>query len=146
MRTLLVFFLTCAALAAAPRAEAQNGPRPGTAEDFLLSVGDRVFFPRGEAVLVKEAEAVVERQAAWLVTHSTALVVIVGGADENAMTVDNLGLGRRRAQAVASALTARGVEPHRIFVVSKGSRDPLDPRGGALNWQAQTQVFDVPAS
>ncbi len=43
-----------------------SGPTPGSQEDLVVNVGDRVFFDYDKSDLSPEARATVEALAAWL--------------------------------------------------------------------------------
>ncbi len=56
--------------------------RPGTQEDLVVNVGDRVFFDLNESSLKAEARATLDRQAAWLKKYGTVSVTVEGHCDE----------------------------------------------------------------
>jgi peptidoglycan-associated lipoprotein len=120
------------------------GPKPGSLEDFRITVGERVFFGYDRFDLSPEARATLERQAAWLRQYGTVRVLIGGHADERGTREYNLALGSRRAAAVKDYLVSLGVAANRVESVSYGKERPLDPRsneeGWALNRNAQTQI------
>src|SRR6266436_5162325 len=94
------------ALAASACANRPNDPQagagyapPGSAQDFVVNVGDRVFFESDSSELSSQARATLEKQSAWLNQYSRYSFTIEGHADERGTREYNIALGARRAQA-----------------------------------------------
>jgi peptidoglycan-associated lipoprotein len=148
MRNTLVLLSAAAALAACasrpeptptpettpPPVERPQGPVPGSAEDFRVSVGDRVFFGYDRFDLTPEARSVLERQAAWLRQYPNVRVLVAGNCDERGTREYNLALGARRAAAVRDYLSSLGIAGNRMETVSYGKERPLDPRANEEAW------------
>ncbi|HSR55649.1 MAG TPA: peptidoglycan-associated lipoprotein Pal, partial [Alphaproteobacteria bacterium] len=100
------------------------GPKPGSAEDFVVNVGDRVFFDFDRYNLKPKARQVLERQAAWLKRYPSVVVTIEGHCDERGTREYNLALGERRANSAKNYLVALGVNPNRIRTISYGKERP----------------------
>src|SRR3990172_12163318 len=49
-----------------PVVDTVQGPAPGTQQDLVVNVGDRVFFGYDRYDLTAEARATIEKQAMWL--------------------------------------------------------------------------------
>src|SRR4051812_23195670 len=73
--------------------------RPGSEEDLVQNVGDRVFFDFDRSDLKPEARATLERQAAWLKKYPDVRLQVEGHCDERGTREYNLALGERRANA-----------------------------------------------
>ena len=99
-------------------------PVPGSQEDLVINVGDRVFFSFDKSVITASAEKTLKRQAAWMRKHSTVTVTIEGHADERGTREYNLALGERRAVSVKNFLVALGVDSNRIATISYGKERP----------------------
>ncbi len=99
-------------------------PAAGSAQDFLVNVGDRVFFGYDRFNLTAEARATLERQAVWLNQYSSSRINVEGHADERGTREYNLALGDRRASAVKNYLVANGVSAGRITTISYGKEQP----------------------
>ncbi|WP_029032177.1 peptidoglycan-associated lipoprotein Pal [Salinarimonas rosea] len=97
---------------------------PGSAQDFTVNVGDRVFFETDQSTLTTTAQATLDLQAQWLARYPRYAVLIEGHADERGTREYNFSLGARRAQAVRDYLAARGVDTGRIRTVSYGKERP----------------------
>lgn len=130
--------------AAAPAAPATAGPVPGSQQDLVQNVGDRVFFAFDKSNLTPEATATLDRQAAWLAKFPEVKVLVAGNADERGTEEYNLALGWRRANAARDYLVARGVTPSRIETISYGKSRPValgsNEQAWAQNRNAITSV------
>lgn len=98
---------------------------PGSAQDFVVNVGDRVFFDTDSTSLNTEAQTVLGRQAQWLALYPRYTVTVEGHADERGTREYNLALGARRAKAAQDFLVARGVASTRIKTISYGKERPV---------------------
>lgn len=101
-----------------------SGPVPGSAEDFIVNVGDRVFFGFDKSDLTPEATATLDRQAAWLKQYPAVTVTVEGHADERGTREYNLALGERRSASVKNYLAALGVDAARVQTISYGKERP----------------------
>lgn len=132
------------AAAAPSQPMAPMGPAPGTVADFQANAGDRVFFETDRFDLTADAQAVLQRQAAWLQAFPGVQIQVAGNCDERGTREYNLALGSRRANAVRDFLVGLGVNPSRISTVSYGKERPIDPRsnpeGWAVNRNGHTQL------
>ncbi|MBX7146237.1 MAG: peptidoglycan-associated lipoprotein Pal [Alphaproteobacteria bacterium] len=96
---------------------------PGSQEE-LVQIGDRVFFEVDRYDLTSEAQAQLQRQAAWLQQYPANKVIIEGHCDERGTREYNLALGERRATAVKNYLVALGISDARLQTVSYGKERP----------------------
>ncbi|MFY9287552.1 MAG: peptidoglycan-associated lipoprotein Pal [Alphaproteobacteria bacterium] len=102
-----------------------GGPAtPGTQEDLVVNVGDRVFFGFNETDLTGEARGTLDRQVAWLKKYGSLKVTIEGHCDERGTREYNLALGERRATAVKNYLVAEGIKADRVKTISYGKERP----------------------
>lgn len=104
--------------------EAVGRPRPGTQEELVATIGDRVFFGLDQYNLSPEARQRVDQWATWLRQYRALTVTVEGHADERGTREYNLALGERRAAAVKDYLVAVGVDPNRIGTISYGKERP----------------------
>ena len=98
---------------------------PGSAQDFVVSVGDRVFFETDSTDLTSTATATLDKQAQWLAQYGSYAILIEGHADERGTREYNFALGSRRAQAVSDYLGGKGVSASRLKTVSFGKERPV---------------------
>ena len=110
-----------------------SGNRGFSQEDFVVNVGDRVFFGYDRYDLTAEARATLENQAQWMKQNGSS-VTIEGHADERGTREYNLALGERRASSVKNYLMALGVSSSQINVVSYGKERPAVPGSNSSAW------------
>ncbi len=117
---------------------------PGSQEDLVQNVGDRVHFGLDSTTLSPEARQTLEKQAAWLAKYPQVQIQVAGNCDERGTTEYNLALGQRRASAARDYLVARGVNSGRLSVISYGKDRPTalgsDDQSWAQNRNAITSV------
>ena len=128
------------AAAAAPAAPV--GPAPGSVEEFVATVGDRVYFDLDKSVLKPDGQETLKRQAAWLKKYGGKRVTIEGHCDERGTREYNLALGEKRANAAKDYLVALGIDAGRIQTVSFGKERPVafgkDEKAWSLNRRSVT--------
>lgn len=105
-------------------AAATSGPVPGSQEDLVANVGDRVFFDFDRSTLKDDARATLDRQAGWLGKYPQVNVQVAGNTDDRGTEEYNLALGQRRANSSRDYLVARGVDGSRISTISYGKDRP----------------------
>jgi len=98
---------------------------PGSAQDFVVNVGDRVFFETDSTELTMQSRTTLDKQAQWLGLYNRYAFTIEGHADERGTREYNIALGARRAQTVREYLIARGVEASRMRSISYGKERPV---------------------
>jgi len=101
-----------------------SGIISGTPEDFIVSVGDRVYFAYDSFELDDDAKELLQLQAAWLKQYNKASVTIAGHCDERGTREYNLALGEKRAQAVKNYLNGLGVGKSSLSTISYGKERP----------------------
>ncbi|MFD1695700.1 peptidoglycan-associated lipoprotein Pal [Roseibium aestuarii] len=103
----------------------QNNATPGSGQDFIVNVGDRVFFEEDQSTLTSQAQGVLDLQAQWLNRYSQYTITVEGHADERGTRQYNIALGARRAQAARDYLVSRGVAANRVKTISYGKERPV---------------------
>ena len=101
-----------------------SGIISGTPEDFIVSVGDRVYFDYDSAELDSDAQELLQHQAAWLKQYNKTSIIIEGHCDERGTREYNLALGERRSNATRNYLISMGISPDRISTVTFGKERP----------------------
>ena len=97
---------------------------PGSEEDLVANVGDRIFYAFNENSLSSDAQATLDRQSSWLQRYPQVSVQIAGNCDDRGTEEYNLALGQRRASAARDYLVAKGVSESRITTISYGKDRP----------------------
>jgi len=106
--------------------EAGAAATPGSQQDFVVNVGDRVFFETDSSELTPQSRATLDKQAQWLGNYSQyGQFTIEGHADERGTREYNIALGARRAQTVRDYLISRGVAANRMRTISYGKERPV---------------------
>ncbi|MEQ9519541.1 MAG: peptidoglycan-associated lipoprotein Pal [Parvibaculum sp.] len=121
----------------------QAAPTPGSQQDLVVNVGDRVFFDTDRSDLSSSARATLDRQAAWLKLHPANSVTLEGHADERGTREYNLALGARRANAAKSYLVSLGVDASRVATISYGKERPVALCSDESCWSQNRRAVTV---
>ncbi|MEP9367906.1 peptidoglycan-associated lipoprotein Pal [Xanthobacter sp. VNH20] len=119
-----------------------GGP-PGSPQEFVVAVGDRVFFDTDQTDLSPQARATLDRQAQWLQQYSRYTFIIEGHADERGTREYNIALGARRAQNVRDYLASRGIDPARMRTISYGKERPVAVCNDISCWSQNRRAVTV---
>jgi peptidoglycan-associated lipoprotein len=125
---------TAASTGTGSTATAPTGPVPGSEEDLVANVGDRVFYAFDKSDLSDEAKATLDRQAAWLAKYPQVTLLVAGNCDERGTEEYNLALGNRRATAAKDYLVAKGVDASRLTTISYGKDKPTATGSNEQAW------------
>jgi peptidoglycan-associated lipoprotein len=120
-----------------------TGPRPGSQEDLVANVGDRVFFDFNRSNVRADQRAVLERQAAWMGRFPEVQVMVEGHADERGTREFNLALGQRRANSARDVLVAGGVAAARVSTISYGKDRPAALGSNEQAWSQNRRAVTV---
>ncbi len=116
---------------------------PGSQQDFVVNVGDRVFFDTDSTDLTMQSRATLDKQAQWLGTYNRYAFTIEGHADERGTREYNIALGARRAQVVRDYLASRGIEPSRMRTISYGKERPVAVCDDISCWSQNRRAVTV---
>jgi peptidoglycan-associated lipoprotein len=120
-----------------------NAATPGSQQDFVVNVGDRVFFESDQTELSPQAIATLEKQAQWLQSYNRYSFTIEGHADERGTREYNIALGARRAQSVRTYLASRGIDPSRMRTISYGKERPVAVCNDISCWSQNRRAVTV---
>ena len=143
---LVLLVLTVAACARNGTGVGNLGPgggAPGSQQEFLVSVGDRVFFETDSSSLTPTAMATLDKQAAWLQRYNNYRILLEGHADERGTREYNVALGARRAAVVVSYLASKGVDQRRITSKSFGKERPVAICNDISCWSQNRRAVTV---
>ncbi|MFZ3033537.1 MAG: peptidoglycan-associated lipoprotein Pal [Parvibaculum sp.] len=118
---------------------------PGTQQDLVTNVGDRVFFDTDKSNLKDDGKATLQRQAAWMKLYPNLTFSIEGHADERGTREYNLALGGRRAAAVKDFLVSLGIDGSRLNTVSYGKERPVCLESNEDCWSQNRRAVTVVA-
>lgn len=107
---------------------------PGSQQDLVVNVGDRVFYDFDKYSLKPEARKSLERQAEWLKKFPNIRVLVAGNCDERGTREYNLALGERRANSAKTYLASLGVAADRIRTISYGKERPTALGSNEAAW------------
>jgi peptidoglycan-associated lipoprotein len=116
---------------------------PGSQQDFVVNVGDRVFFESDQTELSPQAIATLEKQARWLQSYNRYSFTIEGHADERGTREYNIALGARRAQSVRTFLASRGIDASRMRTISYGKERPVAVCNDISCWSQNRRAVTV---
>ena len=116
---------------------------PGSQQDFVVNVGDRIFFENDQIELSPQAIATLDKQAQWLQSYNRYAFTIEGHADERGTREYNIALGARRAQSVRSYLVSRGIEASRMRTISYGKERPVAVCNDISCWSQNRRAVTV---
>jgi peptidoglycan-associated lipoprotein len=120
-----------------------NSATPGSQQDFVVNVGDRVFFDTDSTDLSPQARTTLDKQAQWLSQYNRYSFTIEGHADERGTREYNIALGARRAQTVREYLVSRGIEAQRMRSISYGKERPVAVCNDISCWSQNRRAVTV---
>jgi peptidoglycan-associated lipoprotein len=133
----------CASNPNDPNAAGGSAAVPGSAQDFVVNVGDRVFFETDSTELTPQARSTLDKQAQWLSQYNRYAFTIEGHADERGTREYNIALGARRAQVTRDYLIARGVDGARMRTISYGKERPVAVCNDISCWSQNRRAVTV---
>jgi peptidoglycan-associated lipoprotein len=143
----IVAALTIAACANKPEgldgAGMAGAATPGSQQDFVVNVGDRVFFESDSSELTPQSRTTLEKQAQWLNQYNRYSFTIEGHADERGTREYNIALGARRAQATRDYLASRGINASRMRTISYGKERPVAVCNDISCWSQNRRAVTV---
>jgi peptidoglycan-associated lipoprotein len=127
----------------ADQAMAGGAAVPGSQQDFVVNVGDRVFFETDSSELTEQSRATLDKQAQWLNNYAQYAFTIEGHADERGTREYNIALGARRAETVREYLTSRGISAQRMRTISYGKERPVALCNDISCWSQNRRAVTV---
>jgi peptidoglycan-associated lipoprotein len=126
------------------QANAAGMATPGSQQDFVVNVGDRVFFETDSSELTPQSRATLDKQAQWLNTYSQyGQFTVEGHADERGTREYNIALGARRAQVMRDYLVSRGIAVSRMRTISYGKERPVAVCNDISCWSQNRRAVTV---
>ena len=109
-------------------------------EGIKITFDSGILFDTNKADLRAASQADISKMAAVLQKYPDTNVLIEGHTDASGTDAINLPLSERRAQAVANATIATGVDRARVTTKGLGSADPVGDNSTAEGKQANRRV------
>jgi peptidoglycan-associated lipoprotein len=145
--TALAVAIGLAACANNPAGQQQAGGAgnavPGSAQDFVVNVGDRVFFETDSTELTTQARLTLDKQAQWLQYYNRYSFTVEGHADERGTREYNIALGARRSQVMRDYLVSRGIDGNRMRTISYGKERPVATCDDISCWSQNRRAVTV---
>jgi len=116
---------------------------PGSQQDFVVNVGDRVFFETDSSELTDQARATLDKQSQWLNNYNRYAFTVEGHADERGTREYNIALGARRAETVREYLISRGISAQRMRTISYGKERPVAVCNDISCWSQNRRAVTV---
>ncbi|MHB0949522.1 MAG: OmpA family protein [Gemmatimonadaceae bacterium] len=127
-----------------PSAPMRTGPSAAT----VATMEARIHFAYDQSGLTDSARAILDEKVPLFHAAPDMAVVIVGHTDQFGSDAYNMALGQRRAAATKAYLVGRGIDANRIYVESRGEREPVTDAAGitgqAPNRRAVFRLLLVP--
>jgi peptidoglycan-associated lipoprotein len=130
-------------LGAQANAGGPGAAAPGSAQDFVVNVGDRVFFETDSTELTPQSRTTLDKQAQWLQHCNRYSFTVEGHADERGTREYNIALGARRAQTVRDYLVSRGIDGNRMRTISYGKERPVAVCDDISCWSQNRRAVTV---
>lgn len=119
---------------------------PGSQEDLVVNVGDRIFFDLDRSDLRPDAIETLNKQADWLKSFDSVRTKIEGHADERGTREYNLALGERRASSAKQYLESMGIGSSRMETISYGKERPAVLGSNEAAWAQNRRAVMVVTS
>jgi peptidoglycan-associated lipoprotein len=123
--------------------DGRTAATPGSEQDFIVNVGDRIFFPTDQTNLTDAGMDTLRRQAAWLKLYPQVKILMEGHADERGTREYNLALSARRSANSKTFLISQGVDPSRIRTISYGKERPVALCDAESCWSQNRRAVTV---
>jgi outer membrane protein OmpA-like peptidoglycan-associated protein len=114
-------------------------------EQVIVAEIERAHFAWGSAQLRSGDHVALDNAVELLLEHPHLRLEIQGHTDNTGSERFNMGLSRRRAQAVLDYLVSKGVGRERLTTIAFGPNNPLESnrtlRGRAINRRSEIRVL-----
>lgn len=110
-----------------------------------LSSNGRVYYFDYDSNVVRDTDKPAIDAHANKIAANSGKAMLEGHTDPRGSREYNIGLGERRAKSVAQLMTAKGVNPNKLRVVSYGAEKPASPGSSEADYQQDRRVvLDYP--
>lgn len=123
--------------------ESRFGDQDGGSAGERKGSKNTYYFDYDSNVVRDSDKPAINANASFLTSHQNAKVMLEGHTDPRGSREYNIGLGERRAKAVAEILIAQGVSPTQIRVVSYGAEKLASAGHSESDYQQDRRVVLV---
>ncbi len=116
---------------------------PGSAQDFVVNVGDRVFFESDSTDLTATATGTLDRQAQWLTRYPRTSFLIEGHADERGTREYNSPSAPAAPRRCGTTSGRAGSPPGACAPVSYGKERPVAVCNDISCWSQNRRAVTV---
>lgn len=102
-------------------------PEPAPTPPPLARISETIYFAEGGFQLDDAARAVLDQLIANPTMASGGAIILRGSSDSAGSDRDNIDMSRKRGEAVAAYLTAKGIAPERMTVIALGEGRAIAP-------------------
>lgn len=114
----------------------------GESVDGLEAKNQRIYYFDFDSFSVRNSDRpAVVANANNLIAHPAQHILVEGYTDPRGSREYNIGLGERRAKAVADILYAKGVSPAQVRIVSYGAEKRVSNGHSEADYQADRRVI-----
>jgi peptidoglycan-associated lipoprotein len=85
----------------------------------------RINFDFDKYVIREDMKPILQKNANWILSHSTVELLVEGHCDERGTVEYNIALGEKRAESAKNYVVSLGVSADKIKIVSYGKSKPL---------------------
>ncbi len=123
--------------------DARYGDQAGPNMGIRTSAKHVYYFDFDSNVVHASDKPAIGANADYLMAHENAKALLEGHTDPQGSREYNIGLGERRAQAVANVMKEKGVNPSQIRIVSYGAQKLAVPGYTEVDYQKDRRVVLV---
>jgi peptidoglycan-associated lipoprotein len=124
--------------------ESGFGDEDGAKGAKKVSAAGRVYYFDFDSDVIRDTDKrSIDAQAERLASNGTSKVMLEGHTDPRGSREYNIGLGERRAKAVAQTMTSQGSKPKQIRVVSYGAEKLASTGHSDSDYQKDRRVVLV---
>lgn len=105
-----------------------------------VAANGKVYYFDFDSNVVRDADKPAIENHANKLAASSGSAMLEGHTDPRGSREYNVGLGERRAKAVAEIMTNNGVQPKQLRVVSYGAEKPASPGNSETDYQLDRRV------
>lgn len=100
----------------------------------MKAIFEDIHFDYDDSGIKDSERPILENISVWLKDSPDVVIQVEGHCDERGSNEYNLALGERRSLGVRGYIVDLGVSPDRIYTISYGEEQPVDPGHDESAW------------